>query len=163
METREMLAELIGMQAAALRDDAGAFDETAARLLGINANDLHCLALVTIRGPMTAGDLADAAGLTPGAITTLADRLERAGYAQRRRDDIDRRRVLIEPTPRALEISQRIWGPLAKEGAESLMRFNEAELDAILEFLRLARAVHARHIERVRSMSLDDAEGPATG
>lgn len=160
METRLSLAELIGMQAAELQNDADAFDETAARLLGINTNDLHCLALITLRGPMTAGELAEAASLTPGAITTLVDRLEQAGYAQRHRDDVDRRRVLIEPTPLAASVAGQIWGPLASEGAQSLLHFEEHDLDVILEFLRTARELHARHIERVRGLSLESLTRP---
>ncbi|MBN9492345.1 MarR family transcriptional regulator [bacterium] len=158
METRETLAEQIEIQAAELQNDADAFDEAAARVLGLNTNDLHCLALIALRGAMTAGELAEAAALTPGAITTLVDRLEHAGYAHRRRDDVDRRRVLIEPTARALSIAGQIWGPLAAEGAASLLHFNEAELNAILEFLRLAREVHARHIARVQSLTLAGLE-----
>jgi hypothetical protein len=71
---------------------------------------------------------------------------------------VDRRRVLIEPTARALSIAGQIWGPLAAEGAASLLHFNESELNAILEFLRLAREVHARHIARVQSLTLADLE-----
>jgi len=160
MEIRQSLAERIGMQAAELQNDADSFDETAARLLGINTNDLHCLALITLRGPMTAGELAEAASLTPGAITTLVDRLEHAGYAHRRRDEVDRRRVLIEPTAHAARIAAQIWGPLASEGAQSLLHFDEHDLEVILEFLRTARELHARHIERVRALSLAQLTHP---
>lgn len=160
METREELAERIGIQAAELQNDADAFDEAAARVLGINTNDLHCLGLVALRGPMTAGELAEAASLTPGAITTLVDRLQHAGYARRRHDEVDRRRVLVEPTPRAASIAAQIWGPIAAEGTESLLHFSEAELNAVLEFLRIARDVHARHITRVQSLTLADLERP---
>lgn len=159
METRRELAQRIGKEAAELQNDADAFDETAARLLGINTNDLHCLALVSLRGAMTAGELAEAASLTPGAITTLVDRLERAGYAHRRRDLADRRRVLIEPTPRALLIAGRIWGPLADEGAEMLTRYSEDQLHVILESYSLARELQQRHMERIKILTLAQLEG----
>jgi DNA-binding MarR family transcriptional regulator len=38
---------------------------------------------------------------TSGAMTTALDRLERAGYALRTRDQADRRRVLVQMTPQA--------------------------------------------------------------
>ena len=49
---------------------------------------------------ITAGELAAEAGLTTGAVTAVIDRLERAGYARRVRDDEDRRRIKVEVTPK---------------------------------------------------------------
>ena len=49
---------------------------------------------------MAAGELADESGLSPGAITTVLDRIERAGYANRVADPDDRRRVLVISTRR---------------------------------------------------------------
>src|SRR3954470_6826109 len=66
---------------------------------GINVTDMQCINLLQLRGPMTPGQLADAMFLTTGgAITALIDRLEKAGMVRRRRDEEDRRRVLVEAT-----------------------------------------------------------------
>jgi DNA-binding MarR family transcriptional regulator len=54
--------------------------------LGINRTDLRCLNIVDNQGPMTAGRLAELSGLTTAAVTTVLDRLERAGYARRVRN-----------------------------------------------------------------------------
>ena len=54
-----------------------------------------------MEGPVTAGRLAELTGLTTGAITTVLDRLEKAGLpACRARELHDRRRVLVEDAPR---------------------------------------------------------------
>src|SRR5262249_21535723 len=63
--------------------------------LKINITDLQCLAVVVSGGPMPAGQIAEAAGLTTGAITGVLDRLEKAGLVQRESDPADRRRVIV--------------------------------------------------------------------
>ena len=69
--------------------------QAAADRIGINATDLNCLNILGFSGPMTAGQLAQATGLTTASITGVIDRLEQAGYAQRERDARDRRRVVV--------------------------------------------------------------------
>ncbi len=51
---------------------------------------------------MTPGRLAERAGLSRGgAITTVVDRLQKAGFVRRRPDAGDRRRVIVETVPEA--------------------------------------------------------------
>jgi DNA-binding MarR family transcriptional regulator len=47
---------------------------------------------------LSAGQLADAMGLSSGAMTNRLDRLEQAGLVRRLDDPSDRRGVLVEPT-----------------------------------------------------------------
>jgi DNA-binding MarR family transcriptional regulator len=75
--------------------DIDAVGQAAAAHIGINQTDLICLNALFRQGPMSAGQLASAIGLTSGATTTAIDRLERAGYVHRRNDPNDRRRVLV--------------------------------------------------------------------
>ena len=58
---------------------------TLAERLGINVTDLTCLGFVLGAGEeaLTAGRLAELAGLTTGAVTGVVNRLESAGYARR--------------------------------------------------------------------------------
>ncbi len=127
-----------------------AFDALAAVRLGVNATDLHCLNIIENGGGVTAGQLAREAGLTTGAVTGVIDRLERAGYARRAPDPVDRRRVSIEVTPRFRERAGEIWGPVAGEWQEVLAaRFSVAELETIIEFLAATNEVGERNIERL--------------
>ena len=71
------------------------FSEQMASQLGVSTTDLECLNLVAAGGDVTAGALATRTGLTTGAITGAIDRLERAGLVERRRDDMDRRKVIV--------------------------------------------------------------------
>ncbi|WP_433265216.1 MarR family transcriptional regulator [Actinosynnema sp. CS-041913] len=72
-----------------------AFHEAVGAHLGVTAVDQRALALIGRHGPLSAGDLAKRIGLTPGAVTGVVDRLERAGLARRDPDPDDRRRVVI--------------------------------------------------------------------
>ena len=63
--------------------------------LGLNSTDLKCLDLARNEPSLTAGRLAELTGLSPSAITTVLDRLERAGVIERHRDPADRRKVTI--------------------------------------------------------------------
>src|SRR5580698_4806382 len=71
------------------------FSDQMALQLGVSTTDLECLNLVATSRDVTAGALATKTGLTTGAITGAIDRLERAGLVERRRDDADRRKVIV--------------------------------------------------------------------
>jgi DNA-binding MarR family transcriptional regulator len=75
------------------------FSQLVARRLGISSTDLECLDVIALRGPVTAGELAAATGLTTGAVTGVIDRLEQSGFALRERDQDDRRKVLVRALP----------------------------------------------------------------
>ena len=132
-----------------------AFDEVAYQKLGINRTDGRCLDIVENQGPMTAGRLAELSGLTTAAVTAVLDRLERAGYARRVRDQKDRRQVIVELTPRMAERAGQIWGPLGEEGMAELRRMSVEELKSVIEFFRRGRDLNERHVERVRNLSFD--------
>src|SRR5215813_7664872 len=98
--------DLVAALNRAMRDASGQgvlYSQAVAERLGINSTDLECLDSVVLRGPLTAGELADATGLTTGAITGVIDRLERAGFARRERDKDDRRRVLVRAQQAAIK------------------------------------------------------------
>jgi DNA-binding MarR family transcriptional regulator len=132
-----------------------AFDEVAREKLGINRTDLRCLNIVDNSGPMTAGRLAELSGLTTAAVTSVLDRLERAGYARRVRDQPDRRQVMVEVTPLLAERATPIWGPLGEEARSTLSRMSAEELRALIDFYRLGIELNERHIERVRHLDIE--------
>jgi DNA-binding MarR family transcriptional regulator len=132
-----------------------AFDEVGYQKLGINRTDGRCLDIVQNHGPMTAGQLAELSGLTTAAVTSVLDRLEKAGYARRVRDHNDRRQVIVELTPLLAERGAQIWGPLGKEATAEIGRLSIEQLKLVMEFFRLGRDVNRRHVERVRSLNFD--------
>src|ERR1700722_4560337 len=73
------------------------FAKAVADRAGISSSDMDCMDFLNIEGRMTAGRLAELTGLTTGAITGVIDRLEKAGFVRRERDQDDRRKVFIVP------------------------------------------------------------------
>jgi DNA-binding MarR family transcriptional regulator len=127
-----------------------AFDNLAARRLGINLTDLDCVSIVERRGGLTAGELAAAAGLTSGAITGVIDRLERAGYVRRARDPDDRRKVSVSVTPAFSAAAAKIWGPVKADWDKLLTsRFTTEQLDVVVDFLLATSELTQRHSQRL--------------
>ena len=77
------------------------FAKTVADRAGISSSDMDCLDFLNLEGRVTAGRLAELTGLTTGAITGVVDRLEKAGFVRRERDEGDRRKVFISRCRRA--------------------------------------------------------------
>ena len=125
-------------------------DSAVADHLDLNRTDLRCLDHLGRAGPVPAGRLAEAVGLTTGALTTAVDRLERAGYVERRRDPADRRRVLVALTPAAAPVSALFSGvaPALRRVAEPL---SEQELRRLAAFVQAAAAVFADQAARLRA------------
>ena len=76
-------------------------DHVATQRLGLGGTDSRFLTLLDVYGPLTPGRLAQLTGLTTGSVTGVIDRLERAGFVSRERDDADRRKVRVIPDPGA--------------------------------------------------------------
>jgi DNA-binding MarR family transcriptional regulator len=130
-----------------------ALDQAASDLLGINRTDARCVDIILLQWQLTAGELARAAGLSPGAVTTALDRLERAGFARRVRDPADRRRVLVEPTEVVAELAQAVYGPLRKAGVGLMRRFSARELKTITDFLEGAADIQLERALEVREQA----------
>jgi DNA-binding MarR family transcriptional regulator len=134
---------------------------TIANRVGIHPTDYKTMSLLQRRGPMTAGAIAEATGLASGSVTALIDRLRKRGCARRVHDPDDRRRVLVEATPQAIEMfapyfsspelsQDRLYEPYSVEQLKTILDF----LDRSAERLRRATArvtgenTHAPALER---------------
>jgi DNA-binding MarR family transcriptional regulator len=135
------------------------FDDAASERLGINRTDQRCMDILDLNGQMTAGQLAVESGLSTGAVTTLLDRLERAGYVRRVRDTVDRRRVLVELTDEARKRAWEIWGPIAEEANEGWANVSDEQLLFLRDFLVGSQEFLARHLERIRKATPARGEG----
>jgi DNA-binding MarR family transcriptional regulator len=126
------------------------YDELVAARLGINRTDLRCLDLLHETGTLTAGQLAQGSGLTSGAATRMLDRLERVGYVRRLSDSSDRRRVLVELTPRARKLAAELYGSF--EGARSeLWRYRPEDLALLRDFLEGGRRMYEKRAARLQT------------
>jgi DNA-binding MarR family transcriptional regulator len=146
----DALLHAVGDASRALQASVDALDEAVAGLLGINRTDLRCLDELLSAGELSPARLAERLRLTTGSTTTLLDRLERAGYVTRSPDLRDRRKVVVRPTPQAVERAQSLYGPVATEGAQALSEFTPDELRTVLRYLSISRDLQQRHLERLR-------------
>jgi DNA-binding MarR family transcriptional regulator len=145
----DLVGDVIARYRSATNRDV-AFDKLAATRLGVSVTDLHCLNIVESRHGLTAGELAVESGLTTGAVTAVIDRLERAGYARRVRDEHDRRKVKVEVTDAFYTRAGAIWGPVAADWQAALAkRFSAAELATIADFLAQVEELGERHAARL--------------
>jgi DNA-binding MarR family transcriptional regulator len=142
----------LGLEVRRYQNAQHAFDEAAFARLGINQSDGRALDIIDQHGRITAGRLARESGLSTGAITTLLDRLEGAGYIRRVRDTADRRRVLVELTDEARRRAWEIWGPIGEEAMKNLDRYGDAELLLIRDFTRGGREFLDEHLARVKAL-----------
>ena len=140
-------AELEAAFAVALRRTGALIQlmgQAAAERIGLNLTDLNCLNILSLSGPMTAGELARATGLTTASITGVIDRLEEAGIARRERDRADRRKVVIHLLPeRMAEDVARVFAPmmvnlrqLASEYDDDQLRFVVQVYERVGELIR---------------------------
>jgi len=147
---REALEREIGDELAELQGVYDDSDRALANRLGIGRTDLRCLDLIVRGGPCSATQVATKLGLTRGSVTTLVDRLERAGYATRRPDPTHGKRILVVPTPRLIELVEPLVEPRARAGSEQLATYSVGELLLIRTFLRRTRVRHSEYAAELR-------------
>ncbi|HJS19998.1 MAG TPA: MarR family transcriptional regulator [Anaerolineales bacterium] len=106
-----------------------------AQKVGMGINELKCAELLVRMGPMSAGKLAELAGLTTGAITGIVDRLEKAGWAKRVADPNDRRRVIIHPGPQETDVVDGLYNSYVDSLTNLLTGYSDDELILVTGFI----------------------------
>jgi DNA-binding MarR family transcriptional regulator len=92
-------------------------------------------------GEHSAGELANAADLTPASITKMLDGLSRAGQLERVPDASDRRRVGVRITPLGLDVFQAKDRQLTQAWQAELAELDPDELDAMVKAMRRLAAL----------------------
>jgi DNA-binding MarR family transcriptional regulator len=134
--------DLVAALNTAMREASGQgvmYSQAVAQRLGINSTDLECLDHIVLRGPLTAGALAGATGLTTGAITGVIDRLERAGFARRERDPEDRRKISVAAEPVVFERIAPLFEPMQRAALAAVGPYSDDELALLLDFFTRVR------------------------
>ena len=152
-ESKQQLVEQLIMEFRISGNLDNAFDHLAGERLGVSDTDLRCLNIIENGRGLSAGELAAQSGLTAGAVTGVIDRLERAGFARRVPDPLDRRRVRVEVTPAFYRRTEEIWAPVAADWQSTLASgFTIEELRRIIDFLHATNELGRRHLDRLRKM-----------
>jgi len=110
------------------------FAAAVAERAGISGSDMDCMDFLNLEGRMTAGRLAGLTGLTSGAITGVVDRLEKAGFVRRERDDSDRRKVFIAPVPERMMEIGHFYQLMQRAMEKQAAGYTDAELRLLLRY-----------------------------
>jgi DNA-binding MarR family transcriptional regulator len=114
----------------------------AAEAVGLSPADWDAVRHLAALGAVPAGRIAELMGITSGAVTGLVDRLERSGWVERGRHEIDRRQVVVQLAAAKRELidenqalRDRILGEALGELDEGSVREVAALLDSAAEQL----------------------------
>jgi DNA-binding MarR family transcriptional regulator len=124
-----------------------------AQRLGLGVTDLTCLGHVLGAGeqPITAGELAERANLTTGAVTGVLNRLERAGYARRAADPADRRRVRIVADESATARLYAVYEPFYLRMNELFADYSPEEVAVLADWFTRATALMRTRLDEIRA------------
>src|SRR5919106_4165240 len=147
---RKQLIDEVGQAAREYGTANDAVDAAAAERLGLNRTDMAIMDILDQEGGRTtAGALAEASGLTTGAITAVVDRLAKKGFVRRARDKEDRRLVLVELTEKARKKTMELYGPIAEAGYRNLEQYTDEQLEFIRDFTRRGTELLSDNARRI--------------
>ncbi|WP_160150150.1 MarR family winged helix-turn-helix transcriptional regulator [Nonomuraea solani] len=125
----------------------GRLNDVIAQQAGVGPTDLMCLHTLNREGPSTAGALSARLGRTTGAITQMIDRLERAGFVRRGPDPDDRRRVVVEAVPEALEKVAAAYAGLDARSRRLMGEYTADQLRIVHAFLEASHHLVVQEID----------------
>ncbi|WP_432104505.1 MarR family winged helix-turn-helix transcriptional regulator [Streptomyces sp. bgisy091] len=122
--------------------------------LGLNTTDLTCVGFLmeaSLAGrTLAAGDLAEQARLTTGAVTGVLNRLEKAGYVRRAPDPGDRRRVRVVMDEGARERILAVYGPFYARLCTLAEDYGPQEMAVLADWFTRAREAMRESLEEIR-------------
>jgi DNA-binding MarR family transcriptional regulator len=134
--------ELVRALVQRIRDIAVASEQigtTFAAHQSLHATDFRALTLIfqaeNAGSPFSPTRLAEALGLSHGAVTYVVDRLTASGHVWRDTDPADGRRVVLRIAGHGREVAGNFFGPLGLAHAHTLASFSAEELAIALRVL----------------------------
>lgn len=148
----DALAPAFGEAIRAYQGAVDDFDRLVAHVLGLNRTDARCLEILMFDFPegTTPANLGAAISLTSGSVTSMVDRLIRAGYVSRQPHPLDGRKVIVVVTDQAREAALDLHRPLVERGSQLLSRYTPAEITAMIDFFVDATALQRREENALR-------------
>ena len=122
------------------RPDPGEMEELARVGAPVDARIApgHVQVLIALgRGPCSIGGLAEAVGVSAPAASQLVDRLAEHGMVERRHDERDRRKVLVDYVPGMQEIARRMMEGRRRRTEQAMGEMTDEEARAFLKGLKL--------------------------
>jgi MarR family transcriptional regulator, transcriptional regulator for hemolysin len=108
--------------------------------LGLTYPQCAVMGRILAEPGMSQAKLADILEMQPISIGRLIDRMEAAGWVERRPDPADRRAVRLYHTARAEPILGKVWVLAAQMRADAAKGMSEKEKELLLDILNRMRA-----------------------
>ncbi len=134
------LVEELGRTVMRWQDATQKYDEAVGEIYGLGPAERLCLSLLA-QGPQMASAIAREIRLTPAAVTSLIDRLEKRGFVRRKPDPADRRKVWVEAAAATQQLIAETYLPLSEAGAANLARYTLDELRIVESVLAESMAL----------------------
>jgi len=155
MSNRDKLKEDINAAGRYLTTISIIFHQAVSHKAGLSGADHKYLDLLFHEGPMTAGRLAELAGLTSGAVTGIIDRLEKKGLVKRESDPDDRRKVLVvAQIDKAMKLMAPVFEPLQSDLDKFYDRFTDDQLKTIYEYIQCTNKFFHEKTKQLRDGGL---------
>ena len=132
-----------------------AFEGRVRRELSVNATDLAAMEHLIQSGPLAPSELARRIGLTPSAITSVVDRLEKLGHAARSINPDDRRGVVVTASATSRDKAMGLILPMVLAIDATLDGFDPEEQATITVYLDRVLSAYRRFADVT-----DDVLGP---
>ncbi|MDA8302219.1 MAG: MarR family transcriptional regulator [Actinomycetota bacterium] len=153
------LRRSVGMSLRVLGSEIDRLDEAVAARMGLHRSDLRCLEIAARAGGVSAGELAERAGLSTSAVTSVVDRVERLGLVRRVRDATDRRRVWVEVTDLGRSRGWEAFQGLMEGTQAVLAGYSVGELAILERFVAEIRAVLVAEAAKAAGRLEDEGDG----
>lgn len=165
-EVKEVTPPISGQILIALRRIIRAVDQHSRKLVqdyGLTGPQALLLTEVVRAGDLSAGDLAARVSLSQATVTDIVKRLESRGLVERRRDERDRRKVIIAATAQGRSIHDRSVPLLQESFLTQLAGLQEWERRQLLASLqRVAAMMNAENLDAAPLLASGDIKASAS-
>ncbi|MBI1259124.1 MAG: MarR family transcriptional regulator [Chloroflexi bacterium] len=107
--------------------------------LGLTQAQWQALAHISVREGMSQAALAEILEAQPITVARMIDRMEAAGWVERRPDPDDRRAVRLYKMPKAEPILNQMWDLAAETRGAATEGISEKEKELLLDILQRMR------------------------
>jgi DNA-binding MarR family transcriptional regulator len=114
---------------------AGKRVQEALRAHGLKNNEAHLLMVLADEGATGQQSLVQTLRVDPSVLVAMLNDLENAGLAERRRDPADRRRHIVEISPRGTQLVADVYASIESVEAELFASLDAHEIDVLHKIL----------------------------
>jgi DNA-binding MarR family transcriptional regulator len=149
-KSREAIIEALMQAGREMSRASLLFRHCVAEAMGLHVTDAECIDYLLEAGQATAGQLATMTGLTTGSVTTMIDRLEKAGFVRREADATDRRKVIVKPVMEKIAQFAQFYDALVKDADLLHAKYTDEELELLTDYNNGLTELYERQIAKVR-------------